>query len=194
MPHPRQEIRAAVRAMLATPSGQTFPTAARDRVYATRSAPLAMNALPAILIYTRDERLDPTSDYPVPGRRRRVMRLAIEAVASGDAADDAVDEIAWAIEQAFDRDNTIGNRIEMARLSQTEIDAGDEGDRTIVAARLTYDVAYWIIASDGTDEGDSTSPGPDGDLLVGWAPEIGPGHEDDYVPVDRLPVGDCGEA
>jgi hypothetical protein len=139
--HPRNQIRDAVRTRLA---GGTPRTEAGDRVHVNRTTPLFAKALPAILVYARDERFDGTPDGP-GGPTRRVLDLAIEIVASGEHADAQVDRIAAEVETAFEEDDTLGRLVESMRLLRTEIDVDGDGDTPVVVARLGYEVVYWTV-------------------------------------------------
>ena len=67
MTHPRSQVRDAVRARLASP---LQCTEAGDRVHVNRTTPLFAKALPAILVYARDEILTVTRlGLPVELRR-----------------------------------------------------------------------------------------------------------------------------
>ena len=90
MKHPRTLIREAVAARLieALPKVDARITPARISIH--RTTPLFAGKLPAILIYTRDERMEdqPNAD---PGLRYRKLELSVEIIASGDAAAEEAD-------------------------------------------------------------------------------------------------------
>ena len=101
MKHPRTLIREAVAARLieALPKVDARITATRISIH--RSTPLFAAKLPAILIYTRDERIEdqPNAD---PGLRYRKLELSVEIIASGDAAAEEADVLAQAVEAILD--------------------------------------------------------------------------------------------
>ena len=176
MTHPRSQIRDAVRARL---TGTTPRTEAGDRVHVNRTTPLFAKALPAILVYARDERVDGTPDGP-GGPTRRVLDLAIEIVAAGEHADAQVDRIAAEVEIAFDEDDTLGRLVESMRLLRTEIDVDGDGDTPIVVARLGYEVVYWTVREAGDDSA------PPSDLRLKLFSPFGPPVESEYQSLTSL--------
>ena len=175
MKHPRTLIReaVAVRLIEALPKVDARITPARISIH--RSTPLFAGKLPAILIYTRDERIQdqPNAD---PGLRYRKLELSIEIIASGDGAAEEADVLAQAVEATLDLDETLGLLVEGTRLTRTEVDQGGEGDTPVLAARLSFEISYW------------TKPVIDNGVLplhvlVSWVPEIGTRHEHSYQPV-----------
>jgi hypothetical protein len=175
MKHPRTLIREAVAARLieSLPKVDARITPARISIH--RSTPLFAGKLPAILIYTRDERIEdqPNAD---PGLRYRKLELSIEIITSGEAAAEEADVLAQAIEAILDLDETLGLLVEGTRLTRTEVDQGGEGDTPVLAARLSFEVSYWTRPV--VDEGELPLQ-----VLVSWVPEIGPDHEHRYQPV-----------
>lgn len=177
MKHPRTLIREAVKERLVAhlPTIDQRITAARISIH--RSAPLFAGKLPAILIYTRDERIEdqPNAD---PGLRYRKLDLSVEIIASSDVAAEEADTLAQAVEAILDADETLGLLVEGTRLTRTEVDQGGEGDTPVLAARLSFEVSYWTRPLES----------PEGQLplqvLVSWVPEIGVIHEHSYQPVD----------
>jgi hypothetical protein len=175
MKHPRTLIREAVAARLieSLPKVDARITPARISIH--RSTPLFAGKLPAILIYTRDERIEdqPNAD---PGLRYRKLELSIEIITSGEAAAEEADVLAQAIEAILDLDETLGLLVEGTRLTRTEVDQGGEGDTPVLAARLSFEVSYWTRPV--VDEGELPLQ-----VLVSWVPEIGVSHEHSYQPV-----------
>ena len=175
MKHPRTLIREAVAARLieALPKVDARITASRISIH--RSTPLFAGKLPAILIYTRDERVEdqPNAD---PGLRCRKLELSIEIIASGETAAEEADLLAQAVEATLDADETLGLLVEGTRLTRTEVDQVGEGDTPVLAARLSFDVSYWTkpVIDDGVLPLQ---------VLVSWVPEIGVSHEHSYQPV-----------
>lgn len=175
MKHPRTLIREAVKERLVAHFPAIDPRISANRISIHRTTPLFAAKLPAILIYTRDERIEdqPNAD---PGLRYRKLELSIEIIASGDAAAEEADELAQAVEAILDADETLGLLVEVTRLTRTEVDQGGEGDTPVLAVRLSFEVSYWTKAV--IDDGVLPLQ-----VLVSWAPEIGVSHEHSYQPV-----------
>ena len=175
MKHPRTLIREAVAARLieSLPKVDARITPARISIH--RSTPLFAGKLPAVLIYTRDERIDdqPNAD---PGLRYRKLDLSVEIITSGDAAAEEADVLAQAVEAILDADETLGLLVEGTRLTRTEVDQGGEGDTPVLAARLSFEVSYWTRPV--VDEGELPLQ-----VLYSWAPRIGIPHEPEYQPL-----------
>lgn len=175
MKHPRTLIRQAVKDRLVAQLPQVDPRITEARISIHRSTPLFAAKLPAILIYTRDERIE---DAPAshPGIRYRKLELSVEVITSGEAAIEDADTLAQAIEAILDADETLGLLVESTRLTRTEVDHDGDGDTPVLAARMTFEVSYW------------TKPVVDAgvlplQVLVSWVPEIGTTHEHSYQPV-----------
>ena len=175
MKHPRTLIREAVAALLSANLQKVDPRITPARISIHRSTPLFAGKLPAILIYTRDERIEeqPNAD---PGLRYRKLELSVEIIASGEAAAEDADVLAQAVEAILDADETLGLLVEGTRLTRTEVDQGGEGDTPVLAARLLFEVSYWTrpVADD------SALPLQ---VLYSWVPRIGLPHEPDYTPL-----------
>ena len=175
MKHPRTLIREAVAALLSANLPKVDARITPARISIHRSTPLFQAKLPAILIYTRDERIEdqPNAD---PGLRYRKLELSVEIIASGDAAAEEADVLAQAVEATLDLDETLGLLVEGTRLTRTEVDQGGEGDTPVLAARLSFEVSYWTRPV--VDEGELPLQ-----VLYSWAPRIGIPHEPDYQPL-----------
>ena len=173
MKHPRTLIREAVKDQLSANLPKVDPRITASRISIHRVTPLFASKLPAILITTRDERIEdqPNAD---PGLRRRLLDLSVEIIASGEAAAEAADTLAQAVEAILDADETLGLMVEGTRLTRTEIDQGGEGDTPILAVRLSFEVCYWTKPTMAT-----TGVLPL-QVLVSWAPDIGIPHATDY--------------
>ncbi len=175
MKHPRTLIREAVAAQLSANLPKVDARITPARISIHRSTPLFAGKLPAILIYTRDERIEeqPNAD---PGLRYRKLELSVEIIASGDVAAEEADGLAQAVEAILDLDETLGLLVEGTRLTRTEVDQGGEGDTPVLAARLSFEVSYWTRPV--VDEGELPLQ-----VLYSWAPRIGIPHEPDYQPI-----------
>ena len=175
MKHPRTLIREAVAALLSANLPKVDPRITPARISIHRSTPIFAGKLPAILIYSRDERIEdqPNAD---PGLRYRKLELSVEIIASGEAAAEEADLLAQAVEATLDADETLGLLVEGTRLTRTEVDQGGEGDTPVLAARLSFEVSYWTRPV--VDEGELPLQ-----VLYSWAPRIGIPHEPDYQPL-----------
>ena len=176
MKHPRTLIREAVKERLVAQLPAIDPRITAARISIHRSTPLFAGKLPAVLIYTRDERIDdqPNAD---PGLRYRKLELSVEIITSGDAAAEEADLLAQAVEAILDLDETLGLLVEGIRLTRTEVDQGGEGDTPVLAARLSFEVSYWTRPLE-TPEGALPLQ-----VLYSWVPRIGVPHEPDYTPL-----------
>lgn len=140
--HPRTKIREDVAALLSANLPKVDPRITDARISIHRSTPLFAAKLPAILIYTRDERIE-SEPNANPGLRYRKLELSIEIITSGDKAAEEADSLAQAVEFVMETNETLGNTIEGIRHTGTEIDQDGEGDTPILAARLMFEVSYW---------------------------------------------------
>mgnify|MGYP003478143046 FL=1 len=175
MKHPRTLIREAVKERLIEQLPKVDARITASRISIHRSTPLFAGKLPAVLIYTRDERIEeqPNAD---PGLRYRKLELSVEIIASGDAAAEEADVLAQAVEATLDLDETLGLLVEGTRLTRTEVDQGGEGDTPVLAARLSFEISYWTRPVETPEELPLQ-------VLYSWAPRIGIPHEPDYQPL-----------
>ena len=176
MKHPRTLIREAVKERLIEQLPKVDARITASRISIHRSTPLFAGKLPAILIYTRDERIEdqPNAD---PGLRYRKLELSVEIITSGDAAAEEADLLAQAVEAILDADETLGLLVEGSRLTRTEVDQGGEGDTPVLAARLSFEISYWTRPVE-TPEGALPLQ-----VLYSWVPRIGVPHEPEYQPL-----------
>lgn len=169
--HPRQQIRAAVRDVIA----DALPALA-GRIHVHRAVPLARSRLPAILIYAREERLDDAYQAD-PGARKRILTLAVEIVAAGESAHEEADALCAQVEAALEADETLGHRAEGLRILRAEIEQDGDGETPALACRLVVEIAYWTLwRQDSPDSRPSL-------VLYSIAPEIGRAYEDRYRPL-----------
>lgn len=183
-----------------------------DRVHESMSVPLGMKRLPAVLVYTGDERLEDDSGHADPGLRLRTLELAVEIVTGGDAATDL---LCAAVEAVMDADETLGNLVQGARLKRIGMDRDSDGEKTVVAAHMEFEITYRTrpvfqsmleggdisvvvpaypegspailgmtptLAELAEDGGNSSGSGRPLQVLTSTAPFIGPGHEPHYEP------------
>jgi hypothetical protein len=145
MSHPRTAIREALVDRLKTKVDDIFLTDAKDKIYGSRSKPLFDQFLPAILVYARNENiLEERFTTDGHGATKRELDVAIEAVMLGnEEIDNALDNIAKQIEDAFDGWEMSGRKADIIKLKSTEIDISIDGSKIYGAIRLTYNITYY---------------------------------------------------
>lgn len=136
----RQSVRDLLRVALPTWDARITP----ERIHVSRAIALSPQKLPAVLIYTRDERIE-QENYGIPNLRQHTLDVAVEVVAGGDDAspDTSVDFLAAAVESIMDANETLGNLVESAHHTRTDVDIDGDGEYVFVAARLTFSVKYY---------------------------------------------------
>lgn len=142
--HPREQIRHALVERLKTKIGDSFPTMAEDRVFASRVKPLFDQLFPAILLYTPDETVQEnqyTGDGFTPLKRN--LSVEIEAAVKGnETLDDELDEFALQIENTLDGFEIPARQSDVITLTKTESTAVVDGSKVYGVIRLTYQVLY----------------------------------------------------
>ena len=136
MAHVRQSIRDNI-VTAVTSLSTTGANVFRSRVY-----PLGTNKLPALCVYTDNE----TIEFTRLDRQRdvdRTVEVVIEAYVRATANyDTTLDTICAEVEAGMAADVTRGGYAKDCKLTQTEFDFSDEGDRPIGTARMTYAIDY----------------------------------------------------
>lgn len=145
--HPRRHIRDSIADRLRT--GQ--PTAAGNRVWASREAPVKVETVlmeqgPIILVYTRSDMIK-DDDYPVSGIEggvRRTLEIAVEITAVGaSVVDDKLDDLTEEVEALLDAFDIPGLDATELCLKSTEIDTSDEFEQPLGGALMLYEAKYW---------------------------------------------------
>lgn len=136
MPHYRQLIRDEIVENL------TGLATTGANVKATRLSNYTDNELPAITVYTLNE----TSDILTMGLYsdrilRRELDVAVEITHTGQAGDDALDNIAAEIEQALD-DPKLNAYAKNMILTATEISFDDSSETIKSKMRMSYRITY----------------------------------------------------
>ncbi len=175
--HPRKIIRAAIAALIKGAAPQ-YATAAGRAVYDSRDMPLGASQLPAVLIYTTRERIE--SDQMADGGiRRRAMDVSVECFDTGENAAVTVDALAWSAENLLRANPNLGGLVEWVNVTDTRIVVVEDAELALFCAALTVEVTYCTHAAD-----EPGLPGyPPSEVLLGFAPEVGMPHKDDYSPV-----------
>jgi len=129
MGHVRQQIREQAALAL-----QSVPLVLRN-VFQSRVYPLSEDELPAILITTDGEQIEPNT---ISGllERNVLLTLAIKAKAFNDL-DDTLDTISESIEKAMANDTSLS--LKNALLSEVEVALSGDGDQPIGTCTLRAD-------------------------------------------------------
>jgi hypothetical protein len=163
MTHPRKLIREAAAAMLVA-QGPWL-----ERVYTNRMKTLSArpsqrsdrSQLPAIVIYTRNEKAE---EFNVAPREYKCsVELIIEIVADAtDDVDDLLDSMAETVERIFGRDDTLAETADDCLYLGTDMTIIADGvERPIGAVALSFQATYYRTAPDGSEMPDG-SPAPGG--------------------------------
>lgn len=134
--HIRQQIREQIGTTL------TGLTTTGSNVYQSRVYPLENSKLPALIIYTRSESIEPL-DMGSNRTLQRNLQLVIEAFAKGTSnTDDTADTIAKEIEIAMANDTTHNDLAIDSFLETTEIEYNGEGDQPVASLSMVYNITY----------------------------------------------------
>lgn len=141
----RQEIREELRDIIAPAISTLVPL---ERIYLNRAIKIdERSELPCVIIYTKSD--TPTVYTTAPRRYNRNMQLTCEVIArSFENSDNTVDEIAEKIEAAVFRNETLNDVVSDTKLGSTDMDMIEDGSKTITAARIQFDIEYFIDAPD----------------------------------------------
>lgn len=175
--HPRKEIRAKfVELLKAAAPGGGRATSAGDRVYDSRDLPIDFDAMPAVLIYTVSDTIDPEHNDD-DGMRHRTMVLRVECYDMGDSAAEGVDQTAWEVESVVNAFPTLDLVVEEIHHIRTDISFAKEGDDAMFVAGMTFEVTYWTNILQREDL-------PPLEVLLGFDPDVGRGNETKYYRED----------
>lgn len=142
-PHPRCIIRKAVVEKL-----KESDTLAKDHVYDSRVKPLFDQHLPALLVYTRDERSWKTSitamgSSPTNGN----WILPLKDLANSPDLDELIDKLALDIEYALLGFEIPGFLNAVIKMISTETDVVIDGAHCYGAVRINYTITYYTATN-----------------------------------------------
>ena len=130
MAHIRKRVRAAMAQALA---------AAGLNVKAARAWPVTPAALPAVLVYVRDEELEADSMGGATRDVLRRMRVLIEALAAAtQTVDDDLDALAVTIETALAADRTLGGLTHDLRPESARLQVQAEGEKVFGVLEMEW--------------------------------------------------------
>ena len=128
MAHIRKQVRDAVAAELA---------AAGLSVHPGRVWPVKRPSMPLVLVYVREEALEPVSMGGEDRLLQREMTLRIEALAeSGRTVDDDLDALAVIIEQALANAHQLGGLVRDIMPMSASLSVDGDGERVFGVLRM----------------------------------------------------------
>lgn len=173
MGYPRKDIRKAVIARL-----KEANTESGIRVYTNRIRPIFPAECPLILVYTRNEPAEISNE--APREYKRTLRVNVEIVAlADDDLDDTLDAIAEKVEKAIFEDETFGGLASDTVLGETDVDIVGEGEKPIGAARITFEISYFMRMPDAPAV--ELSPFEKANTKIDMAPKEGNINSEDTV-------------
>lgn len=126
-------------------------------VFSNRFRELGPEELPAVLVYTRAEKVSVWAESPREYERR--LSVVIEIIAAGnDDLDDSIDLLCQKIEKEMCRDHTLGEKCRDVVLQSVDLSVSNEGDQAIGGARLEYEVTHYSKAVAIDDEAAAALP------------------------------------
>jgi hypothetical protein len=142
--HVRQQIREAIAVAL------TGLTTTADRVYQSRLLPLQDDELPALVISTNTEKIDPlTVTFNPVLERSLVVTVAVVAKVSNNI-DDVLDSSIKEVEQALNSNieaNTLNGLVKDIVLTDIDIEMNATSEKPIGQALLSFTASYYTQAS-----------------------------------------------
>jgi len=148
-----------------------------------RDRALAQDQLPAIKVYTPNDQVLETKDNNPVFAVKRQLTILIECVvkATENVAAEA-DILSEAVLTALFADDTLNGLVIDFRLDNTVTETAAEGEIPVAKATMSFDGFYWQ---------DFSKIVPDEDIplhvWLGFSPDIGTEHVDDYVEVFHDP-------
>lgn len=144
MAHVRQQVRAAVKALI---EGMA---AFNTNVHVMRPAerPLPAGTDTAWRIYLDDEPLESmTLEWPAVYARRPVLQVEAVKVAGAAPVQDALDDMSAAFEAALGANPTLGGLLKASQLVRIETDIDADGERAIGVQRHSIDVEFHTLST-----------------------------------------------
>lgn len=110
-----------------------------DRVYTSRSR--AVDTLPAILVYGREEDNSITDESP--RRLARDLNLTIEVLVKNTGeVEDQIDDICQAVEDVLGPDDRLGGRVADCWLNSVREELSGEGEKPVMVSLMIWKVTY----------------------------------------------------
>jgi len=154
--HIRQQIRNAVTAQV-----KKVPDLANS-TYESRVYQLSKDDLPAALIFTESEVVEPATKQNRPGIQRRHVETVVYVFARADTnIENALDDLSEKVENKILEDQTFGGIAERTTLDNTSLLIGGDPDAPTGAVRMSF--ATTVL----TQQGASSVPIQSGGMFNG---------------------------
>lgn len=134
--HVRQQIREQFASQI------TGLATTGSNVFQSRFYNLEAGNLPAIIVYTKDETIEPSTLGSNRVMNRTLFLTAEIYVKSVTNADDTIDDICKEVEVAISADPTLGGLAKDCYIEEMEATLNGEGDRPVIVGLLTFNVNY----------------------------------------------------
>lgn len=151
MTHDRTTIRQAAKSAL---EADAAIVASRAKVYAGRIGAIPQAMVPAINVLTPSETVRDDSQESAPWRLERELSLVVEVTVwdKDERVADTLDTLAWLVECALLRDDTLGGACGELHLQSTETTFDVEGNVPMGTASVTFTALYdTTFPAEGTD-------------------------------------------
>lgn len=113
-----------------------------SNVFNSRARVLADSQLPALRVYTPQERAETGSDLLGDSMKMHRIELRVEVVAkAADTVENTIDAICELVEAAIATDETLGGVTQWCAYQSTDIEYEDE-DQTVMQATLSFEAIY----------------------------------------------------
>lgn len=184
-PSQRTSIRLAIAGRIRG-TGPAWATAAGNRVFISRAAAISLRDMPAALVYTDGEVVDPDQPHPAPtGPELRILSVGVEIVVAGENSDADAESLCDEVENAISgEDDNLGGLCQSVDLDRIDFEVAGEGAKVFVVAKMSFSVRYYIAAAEDHDAG---IDGRDVALFGSWVPDVGPPNVDEYVELSQVP-------
>jgi hypothetical protein len=115
---------------------------AGGRVFRSRVRELDDDELPCVMVYADEEEATPLSTDQGARDYRKELTLHVKCVASGETADEDLDDLCEQVEDEIERDQLLEDLADELTYLGFQQGAEEEGERTHVSAVLRFRVVY----------------------------------------------------
>jgi hypothetical protein len=136
MANNRKAIREAISDLLIAAD-----TAAASNVFSNRKQKLSLSELPAIIIYSEEEPIDPKSQRATQYTRTYQVRIDLKIQAS-DNVDDDLDDFCAEVETAMIANSSLTGTVLGHIQTNTQLSVEEDGEQDIGVASLSFECKY----------------------------------------------------